>query len=361
MLIYACISSHGFGHGSRTAAVLCQLHRLRPQWRLVLSTGLAPSFLATAFGPVPVEHRPCQWDVGVLQADALGSDPQATLEALEQLEHNLPAQLEQEFLWLRSQAEPVLVLGDVPPAAALLAGRLQAPLVWLASFGWEAIYGALGPAFATWTAHCLSLYRRGDLLLRCPLALPMDWGIPSRDVGLTAGEPRCDGASLARQFDLPPQRDRCVLVSFGGLGYRLDPQLLARWPDHVFVGHGPELAAAANGRALPAALRPLELMGHCGRLLTKAGYSSFCEAMTYGVGIHLVHRDGFAEAPVLEEHLQQHGWHRLLSRSQFEAGDWQLDQPLLAPQRGPLPKGGALQAAEALVELISGTDQSTRT
>jgi hypothetical protein len=152
-----------------------------------------------------------------------------------------------------------------------------------------------------------------------------------------------------------------VLVSFGGLGYRLDPQLLARWPDHVFVGHGPELAAAANGRVLPAALRPLELMGHCGRLLTKAGYSSFCEAMTYGVGIHLVHRDGFAEAPVLERHLQQHGWHRLLSRRQFEAGDWQLDQPLLAPLRGPLPKGGALQAAQALVELISGTDQSTRT
>jgi hypothetical protein len=81
LLIHACISSHGFGHGSRTASVLSQLHRLRPQWRLVLSTALPEAFLATAFGPLPVEHRRCQWDVGMLQADALGSDPAATLQA----------------------------------------------------------------------------------------------------------------------------------------------------------------------------------------------------------------------------------------------------------------------------------------
>jgi hypothetical protein len=33
----------------------------------------------------------------------------------------------------------------------------------------------------------------------------------------------------------------------------------------------------------------------------------------------------------------------------------------LPPRLGPLPKGGALQAAQALLELISATDQSTRT
>ena len=208
MLIYACISSHGFGHGSRTASVLSQLHRLRPQWRLVLSTALPQAFLATAFGPLPVEHRRCQWDVGVLQADALGSDPAATLLALEELEQRLPRQLAAEQAWLASQNEPVLVLADVPPAAALLAERLGAPLVWLASFGWEAIYGPMGEAFRPWAAHCLALYRRGQLLLHCPLSLPMAWGIPERPLGLTAGEPRCDGDALAHQLQLHPERDQ---------------------------------------------------------------------------------------------------------------------------------------------------------
>jgi hypothetical protein len=350
MLVYTCISSHGFGHGSRTAAVLYQLHRLRPDWRLVLSTALPETFLATAFGPLPVEHRRCQWDVGVLQADALGSDPDATLQALTQLERLLPQQLAAEQAWLAVQAGPVLVLADVPPAAALLAERLDAPLVWLASFGWESIYAPFGPAFAPWARHCLDLYRRGTLLLHCPLALPMDWGIPSRLIGLTAGEPRLEGSRLAQQLELPAERDRCVLLSFGGLGYGLDAALPARWPEHVFIGHDPALASLPNGRRLAADVRPLELMGHCGRMITKPGYSSFCEAMTYGVGIHLVRREGFAEAPVLERDLQRHGWHRLLGRGQFDAGDWQLDQPLLAPQLGPLPSGGARQAAECLLE-----------
>ena len=58
MLINACVSAHGFGHGSRTAAVLAELAALRPDWRLVLSTGLPLSFLKLAFGAVPLNIVP---------------------------------------------------------------------------------------------------------------------------------------------------------------------------------------------------------------------------------------------------------------------------------------------------------------
>ena len=356
MLIYACVSAHGFGHGSRTAAVLTALHGLRPDWRLVLSTTLPAAFLATALGPVPYEQRPVRWDVGVIQADALGADPGATLAALESLDQQLPAQLEQEAIWLEAQQEPVLVLADVPPAAVLLAERIGARLVWLASFGWEAIYGPMGGAFTAWAERCRTLYGRGDLLLRCPLAMPMDWGIPDCQIGLTAGRPRLTAESLdtlAHELDLPAERERCVLVSFGGMGASFDPALLDRWPDHVVIGVDPALAERPNGRLLPAGLRPLELMARCSRLITKPGYSSFCEALTAGVGIHLVHREGFAEAPVLEAALQRHGWHRLLSQAQLFGGDWQLDQPLLPPQGEPLPVDGSEQAAQALVAFAS--------
>ena len=83
-------------------------------------------------------------------------------------------------------------------------------------------------------------------------------------------------------------------------------------------------------------------------MVTKPGYSSFCEALTMGVGIHLVHRDGFAEAPVLEAALVRHGWHYLLSRAQALAGDWRLDQPLIPPSDPPLPVDGCMAAAKAI-------------
>lgn len=356
MLIVACISAHGFGHGSRSAAVLTALHQLEPDWRLVVSSALPADFLTMALGTVPFEHRPCQWDVGVVQANALGADPEATLEALERLEQLLPGQIEAEATWLLAQGEPILVLGDVPPAAVLLAQRLGAPLVWLASFGWDAIYGSMGPAFERWRQQALSLYLQGQLLLACPLAMPMAWGIPQVQLGLTASKPRLQAAELARQLDLPGDPERCVLISFGGLGIDFDPLLLDLWPEHVFVGPNPALALAPNGRLLPKGVRPLEVMPHCRRLITKPGYSSFCEALELGLGIHVVHRDGFAEAAVLELALQRHGQHRLLSQDQWQRGEWQLDQPLLPPQGPPLPGGGCEQAAAALSGFAAAGD-----
>ena len=134
----------------------------------------------------------------------------------------------------------------------------------------------------------------------------------------------------------------------------LDPALLDRWSELLFIGSDPSLAEAANGRLLPAGVRPLDAMPLVGRLITKPGYSSFCEAFSQDVGIHLVRRRGFAEAPVLERQLQLHGRHRLISAAQLHRGDWELDQPLLEPEAGPLASDGAAVAARSLVELAEG-------
>jgi hypothetical protein len=60
---------------------------------------------------------------------------------------------------------------------------------------------------------------------------------------------------------------------------------------------------------------------------------------------------------VLERDLQRHAQHRCLSQAAFYAGDWQLDQPLLPPQQGPLPLAGAAQAAAALAALAEGRSE----
>jgi len=238
----------------------------------VLSTALPPSFLELAFGAVPFEQRPCRWDVGVIQADALGADGPATLAALAQLERELPAQLQREVDWIRRQGQPVLLLGDVPPAAAQLAQRLAAPLVWMGNFGWDAIYRPMGGAFIAEAERALECYRQGTALIRCPLALPMPWGLPTTAVGLTAGRPRHQPEQLWQRLSLPMPPERTVMVAFGGLGLSLDAALFARWPDHHFLVSDPGVAAAAtNATLIPADLRPLELLPLCGRVITKPG------------------------------------------------------------------------------------------
>ena len=356
MLIYVCSSSHGFGHAARDAAVLQQLRRLRPDWRLVMSSMVSPGFLSLLLGDGGIEQRPCRWDVGMVQADALGSDPSATLIALAELDARLPEQIQSEVSWLREQGLPVLILGDIPPAAALLAEALDAPLVWMSNFGWDAIYRPFGGAFELMAERAQAAYRCGQLLLRCPFDLAMDWGLPEQRLDLVCGTPRAlPDALKAFLADLDSP---IIQVGFGGMGLELDPQLFVHWPDHHFLMACPpdpqtsaRLAGIANLTLLPAGVRPLDAFPYCERHIGKPGFSTFCEALSLDLGLHVVERRDFAEVSALMQGLTRHGRHRLLSRDQLMGSDWQLDQPLLPAEAEPLSSGGALQAAEQLVRV----------
>ena len=357
MLIYLCSSSHGFGHAARDAAVLQELRRIRPEWTLVMSSGLPAAVLNLLLGDPSIQQRSCQWDVGMVQADALGVNPAATLSALEALDQRLPALIDEEVRWLAAQQQPVLILGDIPPAAAALAQRLEAPLVWMSNFGWDDIYAPLGSAFQRWAEAATEAYRCGDLLLRCPFDLPMRWGLPERRLGLVCGTPR--GIPKDLEVLLDALEAPLVLVGFGGLGLSLGCDLFQLWPHHHFLlpasagaSSPSRLSALPNVTVLPEGVRPIDVLGRCDRFVGKPGFSSFCEAMAQGVGLHVVERSGFAEASVLMEGLRRHGHHRCLSRVDLDAGAWQLDQPLLEPGDAPLSALGAHQAALALVDWV---------
>ena len=362
MLIYVCISSHGFGHAARQAAMLRELHALCPDWTLVISTMVDRCFLELVFRDLPVVLRPVQWDVGMLQADALGADPAATLKALQDLEDALPQRLDQEVAWISNQETPVLVIGDIPPVAAELAERLKAPLVWMGNFGWDDIYTPLGSAFEGWVRRAQDCYQRGSLLLRCPFSLAMNWHLREISLTLVAAEPR----SLPAAFEAELQKDSFpnVLVGFGGLGLGLEPSLFTRWPDHRFLLNRPRnpdlrkhLALINNVTLLPDDVRPLDVMPYCRRHLGKPGFSSFCEAMAADLGLHVVERQGFAEADTLMEGLRQHASHRILRREELESGRWGLDQPLQPPTHGRLASTGAIEAAKAVKRVAIDTVQ----
>jgi len=352
VLIYVCSSSHGFGHAARDAAVLQWIRKLRPAWDLAFSSMVPEPVLKQFLGVQGVALRRCRWDVGMVQADALGSDPDATVHALERLNEHLPAQLDREVRWIRDRQQPVLVLADCPPAAADLARRLQAPLIWLSNFGWDEIYAPFGGALERHAQRALMAYQQGDLLLRCPFSLSMDWGLPEQSLGLVCSSPRPLPSAFEqrmREIEQP-----LVMVGFGGLGLSIDPNLFRRWPEHHFLTAASDaVPRLPNLTSLPHGIRPLDLFPFCERHLGKPGFSTFCEAMAQGVGLHVVERRDFAEVSALLSGLRQHAAHRLLSRDAFCLGDWQLDQPLHSATSGPLSADGALQAAQRIITVAN--------
>ena len=358
MLIYACISSHGYGHAARQATVFSALHRLQPSWRLVVSTLIPSSFLNLAFQGIPIEHRSVRWDVGMVQADALGIDEARTLKSLQTLEQDLPQIVDQEATWLKSQKSPILILGDVPPAAATLADRLDVPLVWMGNFGWDDIYEPLGAPFNRYAAEAKTQYRQGQLLLRCPFSLPMNWELDEKHLGLTVSALRHPPTPLRHHLE-QMERPR-GLVGFGGLGFSLSANLFQRWSSHHFLMPTPTdlklratLEHQSNITFLPQNIRPFDVMPFCKRHIGKPGYSTFCEGLSQKLGMHVVERDGFAEASVLMDGLRLYGEHRIIKRESFNQGDWDLDQQLVEPTQPLLSTEGAEEAAKAISDTVT--------
>ena len=355
MLLYACISAHGFGHGARTCAIVRHLVRDHPQVRVVLSSALPSWFLDSHLQGVPHQRRWFRWDVGAIQRDALTIDQEATRLALQTLEQNLPALIQQEAIWLAQQKGPFLVYGDNPWAAVLLAEQLRCP-VWLGgNFGWDDIYRPWGGWFEERALIYGATYRRAHGLLRMPMGLAMDWGLPEVSLGLVLGsaQPAAVLTQQRRSLALHNTREYTMLSCFGGLGLpvaNLAPQVCSgQW---TVLDFGDSLPKCATIKSLHPPWQPQQLMPLCGRVLTKPGFSTICEAMGHNCGLILVERHGFAEAAALCHGVQQHSFHRLITAQQLQAGDWGLAEPLLPPLHGPLSKNGAQAASHHLAAVL---------
>nr|YP_009530333.1 hypothetical protein PMNZ_059 [Paulinella micropora]AXY63022.1 hypothetical protein PMNZ_059 [Paulinella micropora] len=365
MLVYVCISAHGFGHGSRQGAILSALHKLQPHWRLVISTSLPNTFLKLAMGGVLFEKRLCNWDVGIIQPSAIEADNEATSRALDTLENNLPLQVECESRWLRFQQDSILIVSDIPPAAASLARELNAPLVWIGNFGWDDIYSYIGKSFRDKTQKIRDSYYQGTCLIRLPFSMAMDWSLPEIQVGLTTSEPRLNLQNLGKLIGWHeiPERKYTILIGFGGLKLNdIHCQIFDNWKNYHFLIRGIEKHISMenwpkNVSFLPANIRLLDFMPLCSRMLTKPGYSSFCEAISQGLGLHVVNREGFAEVEVLERGLKAAGYYRFLGPLQFKLGEWELNHMLNTPFSS-IPIDGADQAAWALVAIANKVNQN---
>lgn len=280
-------SAHGFGH---TARQLELARALVARGDAVTLVSAAPaSFVAEA--GVPLRHERVTVDVGLVQADSVHEDPDATERALDALLDE--AHLDR-LTHLVARFDAVVV--DVAPVVLEACRRAGVPAVALGNFDWAWIYAALGMTrwaerFAAWQGHHPAVFvgpgpgmhhfrvvRDGGLLAR---ALP-----PAPPLGL-------DG--------------RAVLVSFGGLGLGRLAALLPVLPGVTWVT-GPPLSPLPREDCLhvPEVAYP-SLLHRVDAVLTKPGYGVYGETHRTGVPVAFLPRPGFPETPSLTEALLARG------------------------------------------------------
>ncbi|MBD2001328.1 glycosyl transferase [Leptolyngbya sp. FACHB-541] len=348
-ILYVAITNHGFGHATRTAAVVSEIKRLCPEMVIALVT-TAPRWLLDSYIQSDFIHRPRGFDVGVMQSDSITMDKPATLEKLKQIRAQANSLIASEVTFIK-QNRVGLVLADIPPLATAIAHAAHVPCWMISNFGWDFIYRAWGGEFVEMADWIVEHFGECDRLFRLPFHEPMSAFPHITDVGLTGGSPRYAIEELRTKFNLTKPPEQTTLLTFGGLGLDQIPyqnlENFADWQFITFDRQAPDLPNLL--KITDRHYRPVDFMPLCGRVVSKPGYSTFAEACRLGVPIVSVTREDFAESPILLEGIQDYAHHRILQPAEF-FGDWQFLREPMQPPRQSQPL--AVDGNEAIAQSV---------
>ena len=353
--LYVAITNHGFGHATRTASVLAELQKRSPSIKLIIATA-APRWLLEEYIEGEFIYHPRVFDVGVIQADSLQIDHEATFAAWQKISEREADLIAAEVKFLQEN-QVDLIFGDIPPMIAQIAKVAKIPC-WMASnFGWDFIYRDWGGKFIELADWLSETYSSCDRLFRLPFAEPMSSFPNIQDVGLTGAKPKYLPEYLRNKFNLDSDRPT-ALLTFGGLSLQAIPyQNLAKFPDWQFITFDcdapdlPNLTKAHGDR-----LRPVDLMVVCDRLITKLGYGTLSEALRIGLPMVCLTREGFSEADLLITGMKNYAKHLIISPQEFYEGGWSfLNSPFQSPalaETKPLDMQGEATINQAILDYL---------
>jgi hypothetical protein len=354
------VTSHGFGHMNRTAAVLNRVP-LDVPLLIRCHSNLFENWRERLKRPAELEHYVS--DVGAINppGDSAATDQAATLEQAARFHAAAMALLDDEVSKLRDR-RTAAVLCDAPAVPLVAARRAELPGFLMSNFTWADIYApyarAQGGESLRFVADLRACYRHATATFRVEPAMSMSWLSPVIASGMIVNEGHNRSAELRRLVGLK-KFDKLVYLYIGRYGQNdLDWSRLERFArDNVhFLSYYPAPAGnPSNLHVVPSPEWPGgDLIASSDAIVAKAGYGTVCEAMARGTPIVYPPRTGFAEFRSLDRALRTWGGGVRISSRDFRA--LKLDRALeraLSIRPGPalVPADGAKQIADHLSNL----------
>jgi hypothetical protein len=357
------VTSHGFGHLNRTAAVLNRVPADIPitiksnpnlfvHWRERLRR--------------PAELQSFVSDVGAVNppGDSAATDGPATLKMAARVHAESLARLDDEVQRLVKQQNSA-VLCDAPALPLLAARRAEIPGFLMSNFTWADIYAPharkVGGDAVDFVRSLREVYRAATATIRVAPALRMAWLRPVFNAGMVVSRGKDRRAELRQLIGLK-KSDKLVYLYVGRYGQSdLDWPRLGRMrqPGVHFVTYPPlPSGAPANLHAVPSPDWPGgDLIASCDAVFAKAGYGTVCEAMVSGTPLIYPYRSGFAEHRILDQCLRTWGGGVPISSREFRslrlnrAIGRALEMDVGAP---PYPGDGAMRIARYLAAVCRG-------
>ncbi|NOR26610.1 MAG: hypothetical protein GQ542_19910 [Desulforhopalus sp.] len=350
----ACfVSPHGFGHATRTIAVVEALQRSHSDIHAHFFTTI-PEFLfeqtLTNFS-----YHPVLVDVGLVQRTALDSDIPATIKQLDRLLPFSTSFIEKLALVCSKCS---LIVCDIAPVGIAVGQYTGIPSILVENFTWDWIYQPYLEKYPKLTPHFLflkKLFARADYRIQTePLCFPT---LRDLHCGPIFRRMKEHPTSLRKQLKCGDKK--LVIVTMGGVFQQ--PPCYSRMEevdDILFLFSGQEettrvgkniiLLGRNNGLYHPDLLNAADLV------VCKAGYSTVAECFQAGTRVISVGRDDFPESAILQSYLEEKLGAVSITPKMYQNGSWiSIACDLLAkPSPTPVSKNGADQVASFLNKLM---------
>ncbi len=350
------ITPHGFGHASRSLAVMEALREIDRKAFFHLFTTV-PEWFFKASLAANFRYHPLACDVGFVQPDPFCIDFKATLEALAAL---LPFRSDLVDALARQLAGCCLAINDIAPLGIHAAARAGIPSVLLENFTWDRLYDyylARQPLLEKWRSLLASSFSLADYHIQTePLCFPREDADLS--VGPVSRHPRMEKDQVRRRLAVAADR-KLVLISFGGFSWLLPgiDAAAARFRDTVFLVPS---AREGGGERENIIFLPrqgevphVDIVHLVDALVCKAGYSTLAEGYCAGVPVAAIVREDYPETPGLAAFVEQKMGGTRLAPGSMEDGSWVPAVPKLLEQgRQPARRSAAGEVARFLLKLV---------
>ena len=343
------ISGHGFGHATRSVEVINRLRAVRPEVPIHIRSWASKQIFDEMCPGVPVANG--QFDIGVVQADGISMDIEATLKRCTEILDQADSKVDDELAWLKTLPAGCIV-SDIPPIAHTVASKMGIPCLTVTNFTWDWIYDGWSqtyPHVQPLVNRMFDQYALSDCLLRLPYAGDLPAFRCVKDMPMLGRKAELDAATTRQRLGLDAESRLLVLLSFGGMGFQSgsldglsaldDYCLLTTFPvEHPSVHHLPPLLQ--KGVSYPDLVKAVDVV------VTKPGYGIVSECAVNHTRMVYTDRGPFREYDMILEEFPYWNCAEYVERSRLRRGDFRdaLDNVMT---RDPADVPGAAEAARA--------------
>lgn len=300
MNILYYVTSHGFGHAVRTAAI-CNC--FNPGVNVTFRTAVPEHFFKEEL-TVPFKVLPAEFDCGCIQSDGVTVDIEKTLTTYAQIAARNDKRVQDEVALCKELGADCIV-SDITPFAFQVAHLAGIPSVAVANFTWYDIYSHYTenyPWFIPELNRMKQQYGMANALLSLEPSIEMEYFGSKQTIPVVGRKGVCRREEICKLYGIK-QEKHLGLIYTGNFG--LDTVLwhkLELFSDWEFLGVYPLKGNPANFHLIRKADCAYQnLSASVDVIICKLGYGVLSESFLNGVPLIFLPRSDFAEYPVLEK------------------------------------------------------------